>query len=80
MRRRIWFPPLLLVRDAAEHILVQHAGLGVEQAGGDRPVAKPTSPGGGDVVVDEVGDLGPERDLGDVGVDVDDEIVVGRAP
>ena len=57
-----------------EQVLVQHAGLRVQQTR-RRPAAVTERPGrvAQVVVVDAVGDLGPERGLADVGVDVDDE-------
>ena len=71
---------LLPVRDAAEHVLIQHAGLHVQQPR-RRAAALPERLRGVAkiVVVDAVGDLGPERGLGDVRVDVDDEVVAQLA-
>ena len=68
----------LLVRNAAIGVLIEDAGLGVEQ----RDVAAAGAAGHGlahltdHVVVDGRQDFRPERRLGDVGVDVDEEIVL----
>jgi hypothetical protein len=67
---------LLLVRDAAEHVLERHAGLRVQQAWwraaalAERLRRLPKV-----VIVDAVGDVGPECGLGDVRIDIDDEVV-----
>ena len=67
----------LLVRDAPEHILMQKARRGVDQPGRraatilERARHLPI-----DVAVHAVDDFRPERGLGDMRVDVDDEVVV----
>ena len=68
----------LLMRDAPVDVLIGHAGHRVEQAGRRAdPVAERLRHLTVDVVVDAVGHVRPERGLGDVGVDVDDEIILG---
>jgi hypothetical protein len=67
---------LLLVRDAAEQVLVQHAGLRIQQSGRRTAAVPERLRGVADVVVvDAIGDFGPERGLGHMRIDVDDEVV-----
>ena len=67
---------LRLVRDAAEQVLIQHAGLRIEQTRRRAALLPERLRGVANVVVvDAVGDVGPERGLGDVRIDIDDEIV-----
>jgi hypothetical protein len=68
----------LLMRNAAPRMLVQNAGLAVEQRG----VGPAGALGVGmahladHVIVDHRQDFRPERRLGDMGVDVDEEIIL----
>ena len=74
--RRLLRKPLL-VRNAAEHVLMEEPGRDIEQAGRRAAaVFKRARHLPVDVAVHAVDDFGPERSLGDVGVDVDNEIVV----
>jgi hypothetical protein len=65
----------LLMRDAAEHVLVQHAGRGIEQAGRRTAAFEGARHLFVDVAFHALDHVRPERRLGDVGVDVDDEII-----
>ena len=66
----------LLMRNAAEHVLIKHAGRGVEQARRTAALLEGARHLFVDVAVHAVDDFRPERGFGDVGVDVDDEIIV----
>ena len=72
-RRRLG--QLLLVHDAAGHVLVERA-VGVQQAGRRAAVAERLGDVAQNLVVDAVGDFRPERGFVDVGIDVDDEPVL----
>ena len=72
-RRRLG--QLLLVHDAAGNVLVERT-VGVQQAGRRAAVAERFGDVAQHFVVDAVGDLRPERGLVDVGVDVDDQVVL----
>ena len=67
-----------LVGNAAVDVLEGHARLGIEQrrVGGAGPHGHRLAHLADHVVVDEIDDLGPELGLGDVRVDVDEEIVL----
>ena len=71
------FGQTLLMRDAAEHVLVQHAGRGIEEAGRraaailERARHLPV-----DIAVHAIDDFRPECRLGDMSVDIDNEIIV----
>ena len=64
------------MRHAAIKILIRHARLHIEQrALSARTRQRRLAPLADDVVVDHRDDFGPELRLGDVGVDVDQEVV-----
>ena len=67
-----------LMGNAAVDVLEGHARLGIEQRriGGAGPHRHRLAHLADHVVVDEIDDLGPELGLGDVRVDVDEEIVL----
>jgi hypothetical protein len=68
---------LLVVRDAAHHALIGEARLQIHQTGDARPALlerfRVVFP---HVGLDPVGDLVPERELGDVRIDIDDHELV----
>ena len=71
------FAKALLVRDAAEHVLLQHARRCIEKAGRrTAAVLKGARHLLVDVAVHAVDDFRPECRLGNVGIDIDDEIIV----
>ena len=70
------FAEPLLVRDAAEDVLVEHARRGIEEAGRVAAFFEGARHLLVDVALHPIDDFGPERRLGDMGVDVDDEIIV----
>jgi hypothetical protein len=66
-----------LVRNAPVDVLVESTGLSVEQRRrGAWPRHHRLPHLADDVVVDQIDDLGPELGLGDVRVDIDEEIVL----
>ena len=75
--RRNGFRQTLLMWNPAEHVLIQHAGRRIEQTGRraaatlERARHLPV-----DVAVHAVDDFRPERRLGDMGIDVDDKIIM----
>ena len=66
---------LLLVHDAAGDVLVERT-IGVQQTRRRAAIAEGFRDVTQHVVIDAVGDLGPERGLVDVGVDIDDQPVL----
>ena len=64
------------MRNAAEHVLIKHAGCGIEQAGRSAAFLERARHLFVDVALHPIDDFRPERRFGDMRVDVDDEIVV----
>src|SRR5271169_123628 len=65
------------MRNAAEYVLVKHAGRGIEQSRRSAALLEGARHLLVDVALHAIDDFGPECRLGDMGVDIDDEIVVG---